>query len=85
MHEVVLSGQAQRALKRLPAEVFQRVIAAMRALGAEPRPPGCRKLQGSPRHDYRIRVGDHRVVYEIDDRDKTIRIMRVRHRRDVYR
>jgi len=85
MHEVLLSGQAERDLKRLPAEVFQRVIAAIRTLGADPRPHGCRKLQGSPRDDYRVRVGDYRVVYEIDDRNKAVRIMRVRHRREVYR
>jgi len=85
MHDGLLSGQAERDPKRLPAEVFQRVIAAIRALGAEPRPQGCRKLQGSPRDDYRIRVGDYRVVYEIDDRDKSVRIMRVHHRREAYR
>jgi mRNA interferase RelE/StbE len=85
MHEVLLSGQAERDLKRLPAEVFQRVIAAIRALAMNPRPHGCRKLQGSPRNDYRNRVGEHRIVYEIDDHQKTVRIMRVRHRRDAYR
>jgi mRNA interferase RelE/StbE len=83
MHEVLLSGQAERDLKRLPAEVFQRVIAAIRALGADPRPPGCRKLRGSTRHDYRIRVGEHRVVHQIDDSQEAVRIMR--HRREVYR
>jgi mRNA interferase RelE/StbE len=85
MHEVLLSGQAERDLKRLPAEVFQRVIAGIRALGANPRLHGCRKLRGSTRDDYRIRVGEYRVVYEIADAKKTVRIMRVRHRREVYR
>jgi mRNA interferase RelE/StbE len=85
MHEVLLSGQAERDFRRLPAEVFQRVIAAIRSLGADPRPPGCRKLRGSTRDDYRIRVGEYRVVYEIDDRKKAVRIMRARHRREVYR
>jgi len=54
-------------------------------LAANPRPPGCRKLQGSGRDDYRLRVGNYRVLYEVDDKARAVRIMRVRHRRDVYR
>ena len=47
-------------------------------------PPGCRKLAGS-KNDWRIRVGDYRVVYEIADEIRVVRINRVRHRREVYR
>lgn len=61
------------------------MIAAVRALGAVPRPPGARKLQGSGRDDYRIRIGDYRVLYEVDDTARVVRIMRVRHRREAYR
>jgi mRNA interferase RelE/StbE len=85
MHEVVLAAQAERDLKRLPAVLFRRVIAAVRALGATPRPPGARKFHGSGRDDCRIRVGDYRVLYEVDDTAGTVRIMRVRHRREAYR
>jgi mRNA interferase RelE/StbE len=85
MYEIVLSAPAERDLKRLPAVIFKRVIAAIRALAATPRPSGCRKLQGSGHDDYRIRVGDYRVLYEIDDTARLVRIMRVRHRREVYR
>jgi mRNA interferase RelE/StbE len=85
MHEVVLAAQAERDLKRLPAALFRRVIAAVRALAAAPRPPGARKLHGSGRDDYRIRVGDYRVLYEVDDKARAVRIMRVRHRREAYR
>lgn len=56
MYEVLLAGQAERDLKRLPAEVFGRIIAQIQALSENPRPVGCRKLSGS-RADYRIRVG----------------------------
>lgn len=85
MHEIVLSAPAERDLKRLPAALFRRVIAAMRALAAVPRPPGARKLHGSGRDDYRLRVGDYRVLYEVDDTARLVRIMRVRHRREAYR
>ena len=63
---------------------FQRIIPQIRALAENPRPSGCRKLAGS-KNDWRIRVGDHRVLYEIDEKVKAVRIMRVRHRREVYR
>ena len=61
-----------------------RVITAIRSLASDPRPPGSRKLTGS-KSDWRIRVGDYRVLYEIADAVRVIRVNRVRHRRDVYR
>ena len=84
MHEALLEGTAQRDLKRLSPGEFARVIARIRALADEPRPAGSRKIVGSER-DWRIRIGDTRIVYEIDDKARMIRIMRVRHRSEVYR
>ena len=57
---------------------------AIQALAQNPRPPGCRKLAGS-QHDWRIRVGDYRVIYEIADTIRIVCINRVRPRREVYR
>ena len=84
MYEVYLERAAERDLKRLAAESFHRVIPSIEALGENPRPAGCRKLSGS-KSDWRIRVGDYRVIYEIDDEEKAVWVMRVRHRREVYR
>jgi mRNA interferase RelE/StbE len=84
MYEVLLARQAERDLKKLSVENFRRVISEIQSLATEPRPPGCRKLTGS-RNDYRIRVGSYRVIYEIDDNGVLVRIMRVRHRKEVYR
>jgi mRNA interferase RelE/StbE len=56
----------------------------LQGLATNPRPSGCRKLAGSV-HDWRIRVGDYRVIYEIADAVRIVRINRVRHRREVYR
>lgn len=84
MYEVFLAQHAERDLKRLPTDVFHRVIPEVQALANNPRPPGSRKLKGS-RRDYRIRVGDYRVIYEINEKDKAVRVMRVRHRREAYR
>ncbi len=63
---------------------FQRIIPQIRTLAQNPRPSGCRKLPGSKNH-WRIRIGDHRVLYEIDEELKAVRILRVQHRREVYR
>ena len=84
MHKILLERNAEKDLDRLASNFRVRVIAAIRQLEQEPRPSGCRKLVGGTT-DYRIRVGDYRIVYEISDRAKIVRINRVRHRREVYR
>jgi mRNA interferase RelE/StbE len=84
MYEILLAKPAERDLKRLPPEVFDRILPKIRALADDPRPPGCRKLSGTER-DYRIRVGEHRILYEILDETREVRVYRVGHRRDVYR
>lgn len=84
MYRVFLERAAEKDLKRLSAEIHDRVITAIRGLAQNPRPPGCRKLAGSE-NDWRIRVGDYRIVYEITDEIRVVRVNRVRHRRDVYR
>jgi len=84
VYEVYLEKVAENDLKRLPTTIFQRVIPQIKALAENPRPSGCRKLAGS-KNDWRIRIGDHRVLYEIDEKVKAVRVMRVRHRREVYR
>jgi mRNA interferase RelE/StbE len=59
------------------------VYEAIERLQEEPRPPGCRKL--SDREGWRLRVGDYRVIYEIDDEQRTVTVLQVGHRRDIYR
>jgi mRNA interferase RelE/StbE len=84
VYEVYLERAAENDLKRLPTTIFHRIIPQIKALAENPRPLGCRKLTGS-KNDWRIRVGDYRVLYEIDEKARSVRIMRVRHRREVYR
>ena len=84
MYRVFLARSAEKDLGRLSADVHDRVIAAIQRLARNPRPPGCRKLVGAD-DDWRIRVGDYRVVYEIADNLRFVRVNRVRHRREVYR
>jgi mRNA interferase RelE/StbE len=60
-----------------------RIAARVERLASVPRPTGCKKLVGDDR-EWRIRIGDHRVVYEIDDAAKTVDVTRIAHRREVY-
>lgn len=84
VYEVYLERYAERDLKRLMAKDFHRIISHIKSLAQNPRPSGCRKIVGS-KSDWRIRVGEYRVIYEINEEEKTVRVMRVRHRREVYR
>jgi mRNA interferase RelE/StbE len=84
VYRIFLERAAERELRRLSREIHNRIIRAIQGLVADPRPPGCRKLTGT-QNDWRIRVGDYRVVYEIDDKAQVVRVNRVRHRREVYR
>lgn len=84
MHDVLLERAAERDLKAVPRAVFDRIITQLKALAHNPRPTGCRKIVGS-QNDWRVRIGNYRIVYEVDDKANTVRIMRIRHRREVYR
>ena len=66
MYEVLVERTVERDLKSLPSTVFDHIIARIKALAEVPRPSGCHKSAGS-RNDWRIRIGDYRVLYEIDD------------------
>jgi len=84
VYEVYLERSAENDLKRLPASTFQHILPQIKSLAKNPRPHGCHKITGS-KSDWRIRIGDYRVIYEIEEETKAVRIMRVRHRREVYR
>jgi mRNA interferase RelE/StbE len=84
VYEVYLERSAEKDLRRLAAEDFHRVISRIKDLKKNPRPPRCHKIAGSKR-DWRIRVGNYRILYEIDVKTKVVKVMRVKHRREVYR
>lgn len=82
-YSVSLVPSARRELQSLRDPVLRRVRDALITLRQDPRPRGCRKLVGGePR--YRLRVGDYRVVYGVDDADKTVLVYRIRHRSEIY-
>ncbi len=75
---------ALKELKKLDKSSIQKILKKVQSLSSNPRPPGVRKLRGSDKF-YRIRVGEYRIVYEISDPVLRIYIIRVGHRKDVYR
>jgi mRNA interferase RelE/StbE len=82
-YEIRLHPEAIKAYERLHPPIRDRVRAAIDGLATVPRPPSVVKLAGS--NDYRIRVGDLRLVYAVDDRARLIVVARIGHRREVYR
>jgi len=80
--EVFLLPPAQKDLDGLEVRIFRQIIKKIRALSDEPRPNGCLKLTAE--EGYRIRMGDYRILYRIDDGAKRIFIYRIKHRKDAY-
>ncbi len=83
-YEVKLARRAERSLGALERREQQRIRAALDLLAGNPRPPNCVALQGED-SVYRVRVGDYRIVYEVLDAVLLIHVVRVVHRREVYR
>jgi mRNA interferase RelE/StbE len=83
-YEVRLKPSAERALRRLPAQLRSRIGGRLDALAGNPRPSGCEKLSGVD-DLYRVRVGDYCVVYQVADEVLVVLVVTIGHRGDVYR
>jgi mRNA interferase RelE/StbE len=82
-YRLFIKPSAAKELEGLPRGQRRRVVTRMRELATDPRPHGCEKLSGAEK--YRIRQGPYRVLFTIDDTAGEIVIVRIAHRRDVYR
>jgi mRNA interferase RelE/StbE len=83
-YAVEFVASAERQLEKLPRELQLRLSRRIASLSDDPRPPASRKLKGSEAL-WRIRVGDYRVIYEVRDRVLLVLVVRIGHRREVYR
>jgi mRNA interferase RelE/StbE len=81
-YRVYIIRSAEKDLNRLPINIFVRVSKRILSLESNPRPGNLKKLSG--REEYRLRVGDYRVLYIINDKEQVITIVAVGHRREVY-
>ncbi len=85
LFEITITRSASKEIKRLPREVIRAVFQKIKSLESQPRPQGCKKLVGSEEDIWRIRIGDYRVLYTIDDVVRIVEIRKVDHRKDAYR
>ena len=82
-YTVLIKRSAEKEMDRLPAAAFRQMAEAILKLEREPRTKGSKKLRGA--QDYRLRVGQYRILYSIDDDARVVEVIAVGHRRDVYR
>jgi mRNA interferase RelE/StbE len=82
-YALAFKPSAEKELRNLPRDVIARIVPAVRNLALDPRPNGCLKLSGS--QSWRLRIGDFRVIYDIDDASRKVDVLHIGHRRDVYR
>ena len=83
MYKVEIRRQAQRALDKLPKSDFQAVVRAIKGLAETPRPRGVEKVKTTGL--WRVRQGDYRIIYAIDDKEHLVTVVRIGHRREIYR
>jgi mRNA interferase RelE/StbE len=82
-YRLLIKPSAVKELEALPAKDRRRIVPRIEGLASEPRPHGCEKLSGL--EQYRVRQGDYRVVYGVDDDARVVIVVKIGHRRDVYR
>ena len=82
MYKILIEKQVQKRLEKIPEPDYTRIKNAINALAKDPRPNNCKKLKG--RTGYRIRQGNYRIVYEINDSILSIFILDAGDRKDIY-
>ena len=82
---VLIDARAARQLEKLPKSAVERIDAAIAGLAGTQRPTGAKMLQGKLKPGWRLRVGDYRILYRIDDTAGDVRVFEIGHRREVYR
>jgi len=85
MFTVKFEKRAEKDFSKLPLIMKKRVIQAIEALSSDPKPAGHKKLKGQTEELFRIRVGDYRIIYTINDGELIILVLTIDHRKDVYK
>jgi mRNA interferase RelE/StbE len=84
MYFITFKKSAEKEFEKLPSQVIRRISTAIDALSNNPRPAGSKKLEGQKESLWRIRIGDYRVIYLVEDVIKIVEIRRIGHRKDIY-
>lgn len=82
-YRLAIKKSAERELRGVPQRDLRRIVNRIQGLASNPRPPGNEKLSGQER--YRLRQGDYRIVYGVDDDQRIVEVVKIGHRREVYR
>lgn len=82
-YQIFILRKAQKELAKIFGKDYEQIKETIFKLGENPRPQGCKKL--TARNGWRIRVGKYRIVYEIDDKERTVTILHIGHRKDIYK
>jgi mRNA interferase RelE/StbE len=83
-YTVLLSNRAEKDLLSLPTAIIKRIDSRLQVLSSSPYPGGAAKLKGKESEGWRIRVGDYRILYQVSDKEHTVSVYRIKHRRDAY-
>lgn len=84
-YSISIRASALKELSRLPKSILKKAESAIDSLSENPRPDGVKKLKGSDENLYRIRIGDYRIIYLIEDEIKIVDIRKIGHRKDIYK
>jgi len=84
MYKLVISRVAEKQIEALPKQVANSITHKIDLLQSDPRPDGCKKLQGNE-NAYRVRCGDYRIIYRVEDKKLIIEVIRIGNRKDVYK
>lgn len=82
-YKILIKPSAKKELEKLPKKDLQRIVIKIQGLSADPRPTGCEKLSEDDK--FRIRQGNYRIVYSIEDNELIVFVIKIGHRRDIYR
>ena len=82
-YRIIFRKSVAQDLRRIPKRDLRRILATIDSLSEEPRPSGVERLSGQER--YRVRQGNYRIIYEINDKEVIVMVVKVGHRKDVYR
>jgi mRNA interferase RelE/StbE len=82
-YKITIKKSAVKELQNIPKKDLRRIVKRIQSLSLNPRPQGCQKLSG--RNHLRIRQRDYRIVYSVDDKDRIVDIVKIGHRREIYR
>jgi mRNA interferase RelE/StbE len=84
MYEIFLKASAEKELEHFSSKIHDRIVTKLLSLQENPRQRGAKKLQGRD-NCYKVRVGNYRILYTIDDKKQEVMIVAIGHRREVYR